>query len=282
MQDPEILSAEGFKGEVAAMVQEYFYSNWSSHLAIVAPLDSSSNPPGVRWRDPEPGEILQRGETLTNGLSLCGGTDTLATPPSLTITSKFINRWNLIFSTFDFSDRIAMAAKESYIPETPAGLFSTTAGGYTQLGDDNSSVLYLNTLSEFRSESHPFKNDRENFDRESFGASYVLLLFVLPGMYGGVHLAAWNWSFPTLLENLLWKISCILIASFFPVALTIWGVLHLARMRSEAVLWFLAFLGVIVYLSARLYIIVESFLSLRHVPVGVYVSLEWFEIFPHF
>jgi hypothetical protein len=266
------------------MVQAHFYSEWNPRMAIVAPRSLANlHQQGIRWRNPEPGSVLVDGDTLPFGLTFYGGDKSAAHTQMLTITPKFLKRWELVFETFDFEERIALAAREAYVHgpiQNPNDLES--AQGYQPLRDDNSGVLFLNQLEEFRSDSHPFKTDRENFDRDSFGWSYGFLLFVLPGMYGGVHLTAWSWSFPTLLEGLMWKISCLLIASGFPVALMIWGILHVMRMRSEGVLWCLALLGVIIYLSARLYIIVESFLSLRHVPVGVYVSLEWVDLFPHF
>lgn len=38
----------------------------------------------------------------------------------------------------------------------------------------------------------------------------------------------------------------------------------------------------VVYVSARIFIIVESFISLRHVPVGVYTDVGWSKYIPHF
>lgn len=39
--------------------------------------------------------------------------------------------------------------------------------------------------------------------------------------------------------------------------------------------------GLISYAPARIFIIVESFISLRHVPVGVYENLSWAQYIPH-
>lgn len=36
------------------------------------------------------------------------------------------------------------------------------------------------------------------------------------------------------------------------------------------------------YIFSRVFIIVESFISLRHVPVGVYTNVGWSKYIPHF
>ena len=43
-----------------------------------------------------------------------------------------------------------------------------------------------------------------------------------------------------------------------------------------------AFLGLLVAAAARLYIVVESFISLRSVLLGIYAMPDWTMYFPHF
>jgi hypothetical protein len=38
---------------------------------------------------------------------------------------------------------------------------------------------------------------------------------------------------------------------------------------------------VVIYVASRVFIITEAFLSLRHVPVGVYISPSWIQLIPH-
>jgi hypothetical protein len=48
--------------------------------------------------------------------------------------------------------------------------------------------------------------------------------------------------------------------------------------------WFYLALGILVlvaYGCARLYIVIESFLSLRRVPIGVYYTPSWLQMVPH-
>ncbi|KAK3304645.1 uncharacterized protein B0T15DRAFT_249690 [Chaetomium strumarium] len=58
----------------------------------------------------------------------------------------------------------------------------------------------------------------------------VLLAAALPTVYGGVHLSAWNFEFPTTVEHLLWKIMCFTIIGAVP-----------AMLGTFAILFFIAF-----------------------------------------
>ncbi|KAK3943220.1 hypothetical protein QBC46DRAFT_377836 [Diplogelasinospora grovesii] len=138
-----------------------------------------------------------------------------------------------------------------------------------------------------------------------------LFTFYLPAIYGGVHLFAWNAEFPSAPEALLWKISCISIMAMpswlFLLILSALrynlfrmqrvssseggrnnGVLHsirtFVRILYICVICVISVIGVafaLLYILARLYIIVESFISLRAVPVGVYLTPSWIQMIPH-
>ncbi|KAK0670294.1 hypothetical protein QBC41DRAFT_390026 [Cercophora samala] len=128
-------------------------------------------------------------------------------------------------------------------------------------------------------------------------------------LYGGIHFTARGFAFPTHVEAVLWKVSSI---TMMP---TTHGVLlvMLARMfmdefanlrvdpkrhrqefgiiertiRHATALgsWLSAFIAVLMLLAiatARVYILVESFISLRAVPLGVYYTPSWIQMMPHF
>ena len=137
----------------------------------------------------------------------------------------------------------------------------------------------------------------------------LLTLWSLGSLYGGIHLALWNYDFPTHVECLMWRISAATLASA-PVilvllallavtedVLTKWcrkiflgnGGLTLSK-RFKAVVDFAmemifastSVLPVPLYIFARIFIVVESFISLRHVPIGVYEGgLGWSKYIPH-
>ena len=80
----------------------------------------------------------------------------------------------------------------------------------------------------------PCRNFKFNFDiflkrHSSFLLLDMLLLMpwlsilavVLPAIYGGIHMSAWNFQFPTNQEHLLWRISCLTILGSFPLLASI-------------------------------------------------------------
>jgi hypothetical protein len=60
--------------------------------------------------------------------------------------------------------------------------------------------------------------------------TFVVAARFLPIAYGGVHLSAWHFFFPTEIEGMLWKIACVSIMAAFPL----WFLLVFIVFRVEA------------------------------------------------
>ncbi|RBR04369.1 hypothetical protein FVER53590_00109 [Fusarium verticillioides] len=120
----------------------------------------------------------------------------------------------------------------------------------------------------------------------------LVLLLVLPGLYGGIHLGTAQIPFPTDIEKLLWKIASIDIIVSMPIFLII-SVLGLGFSQrylkyesiahdSWATLYkfpaHLIFLG---YSLSRTFLVIESFISLRALPIGAYWTPSWLQMIPH-
>ena len=110
------------------------------------------------------------------------------------------------------------------------------------------------------------------------------LLFILPIIYGGIHLTARNFDFASKTELLLWKIACLDIMATFiflysPGWLRAMGFLKSTVFKAAFYLigWALGF----VYALSRVYLVVESFISLRYVPIGVFAAIPWVQDIPH-
>ncbi|KAL9128480.1 MAG: hypothetical protein Q9217_002858 [Psora testacea] len=140
-----------------------------------------------------------------------------------------------------------------------------------------------------------------------------ILLFVVILAYCCLHFIAWNFSFPTRVERILWRVACIAIVgtSFIFLACETYQDGHrlgrwdrwyiklfpkrrgtLARMntmekrrreREFVPLWeFITMSPVtMVYTLARTYIVVEVFVCLRSLPSGAFDSVQWSEFIPH-
>lgn len=123
---------------------------------------------------------------------------------------------------------------------------------------------------------------------------FLLLLVTLPLVYGGIHLATWDFHFASETEHLLWKIACFDIMGTIPFgALYLLGVYLFFLFNNryfndvrldklyQPLLWAFYSPLATLYALARLYIVVESFISLRHVPIGSYAAVPWVQDIPH-
>ncbi len=120
----------------------------------------------------------------------------------------------------------------------------------------------------------------------------LVLLPVLPAVYGGIHLLVANFEFPSPIEKLLWRIASFDIICTMPVffLLTyIGGIISPRSFKpdSDSESFFATLYKLpgnvllCLYVSARVYLVVESFISLRAVPIGVYWTPSWLQKLPH-
>jgi hypothetical protein len=140
-----------------------------------------------------------------------------------------------------------------------------------------------------------------------------LAIAISTALYGGLHAAAWH-SFPTEVEKWFWRASSTVIAASgllfaygmvsyllreYIIHTHYWS--YYVRWDTRALRWVMELLsldgsdfeaetwfGRIIYISlgaccviARVYLVVESFISLRKVPVEVYQTPDWTQWIPH-
>lgn len=137
----------------------------------------------------------------------------------------------------------------------------------------------------------------------------ALNLCVIPILYGGIHLTAWASEFPSGVECLLRRCSSISIMltmlawPWFAIMENVrrngcrhwltgvavlkdrdWarnGVTWLVVVPVVLVLWLALTAVLAASILRRFYLVVESFVSLREVPVGVYWVPSWLKYIPH-
>lgn len=105
---------------------------------------------------------------------------------------------------------------------------------------------------------------------------------ILSVPYAGIHMSAWNATFPTSFEVQAWRACCVFLA-FGPVAPLILFVLLAALGMNERSLFCYVILSIhiVLYCWAKVFIVVESFISLRLVPISVYWTPTWLQLIPH-
>lgn len=143
--------------------------------------------------------------------------------------------------------------------------------------------------------------------RDRLHSLQTITFAILTTLYGGAHLSAWSAHFPSIAEMWMWRSAGIVMAG---TPLT-WGIvlilgdfgkwidppgLYTQKLKGFAICRYfasflvdgVAFVWLLVlgcfttlYPAARLYILVEAFVSLRSPPVGTYTTVQWTDFIPH-
>lgn len=151
---------------------------------------------------------------------------------------------------------------------------------------------------------------------EPKGGTWILVLLSM--LYGGMHAVAWNSHLPTTAERSLWRISSIVAGSCVPTCLLLWHCTRSLgnwlenvgqRLQQRSMLWpapqkrigyrlgnFLEVNGVemviipavifvitaaVAFFLGRIFLLVESFLSLRSLPKGSFDTVSWSSYWAH-
>ncbi|MCJ1264560.1 hypothetical protein MMC22_004433 [Lobaria immixta] len=142
----------------------------------------------------------------------------------------------------------------------------------------------------------------------------LLTFSIAAGLYGGLHLLAWDALFGSDAEQFLWRASCLLLMMSgcivilaIPMGLLgnllnflddqsvesyessslatvlLWRLGEFCvLMLLFAPLWFTMIIFTFGYIPARAFLIVESCIQLARLPPGAYVTPDWSKYFPHF
>ena len=141
-----------------------------------------------------------------------------------------------------------------------------------------SSNLYTGSLSE---EDFYCIGDKRERRREVFMSLAVLT--ILCSILGGIHIAAWNYQYPSQPEAWLWRASCVLVGSLPWYLIHAQYVEHCVKSsrRTRAARWHQRINTICLYILyasypiARIFLIVEVFVSLRAAPSGIYQQPDW-------
>ena len=129
--------------------------------------------------------------------------------------------------------------------------------------------------------------DLENVLELPVGLGFIVAELI----YGGLHALAWFAYFESSTQQLLWRISACVVMGGFPVfwvllesviyiGANITYHLHLSYIFVRFMVIALALVA-LAYMLARAYLVIECFINLSHLPVGVYDVPKWASYFPH-
>ncbi|KAF8960470.1 hypothetical protein BDZ97DRAFT_1665778 [Flammula alnicola] len=126
-------------------------------------------------------------------------------------------------------------------------------------------------------------------DSDTLGYLIAILVSIV---FGGIHCIAWSFQFPTYTERWIWRVTAVIVSAL-PISTSVLSVI-LSDMDDEsphAPKWLVfmsalttAFLmaSTIIYMAARIALLVLPIISLRSLPHGAYVDINWTVFFPHF
>ncbi|CCD43461.1 hypothetical protein BofuT4_P011370.1 [Botrytis cinerea T4] len=136
----------------------------------------------------------------------------------------------------------------------------------------------------------------EDLLRSTGGLVMGMTLWLASIAFGAVHAAAWYDYFPSLFEQWMWRASAVYIAFSGLLWLCINGLARAIKpidqfwdrfvalkehWASYLVIGFLCTVCGIAYVVARIYLVVEAFISIRKLPVGAYGTPDWTTVVPH-
>ena len=107
-------------------------------------------------------------------------------------------------------------------------------------------------------------------------AAFVLIIVLA---FAALHLAGWNFYFPTRTEKILWRVASAICAgsSIFIVA----AIAVPDNVTKSGPFASMTASAVVLYILVRVYLLVEVFVGLRSVPTDVYLSVNWSAYIPH-
>ncbi|KAK7440605.1 hypothetical protein VKT23_016953 [Stygiomarasmius scandens] len=159
--------------------------------------------------------------------------------------------------------------------------------------DNNSQTSNAATLRVPTFYSGWHKNSTDIFYFTSFKnmmSSPALLALPIAAAFGSIHCIAWSAVFATDIEQRLWHISSIVMftSPLLPFLCLldlryIWlpSLSSLLSRSFSRLIILLVRLALLSYIAARLYIIVEAFISLRALPSSAYRTVRWTSFLPH-
>ncbi len=125
-------------------------------------------------------------------------------------------------------------------------------------------------------------------DTDIEGLMFFCLITLSPALFGAIHVAAWNISFLSTVEQWLWRGSALYCCIAGIITTLIVFLPSFTEDRSwisedvEFVIDNAAFFIICsIYVIARIFMIVEVFLSLRALPQSAYEEVQWSSFIPH-
>ena len=126
-----------------------------------------------------------------------------------------------------------------------------------------------------------FYAESESDGDGAFLVGFYICLPVVGVVFGGIHCVGWFFNFPSSAEAMLWRVSSAVltvVAFLSPIIVVLMvGLSRIQENFASAV----STIIILVYVVSRLLLIVEAFISLRHLTPGMLALVKWTSFLPH-
>lgn len=124
-------------------------------------------------------------------------------------------------------------------------------------------------------------------NRSSESGDYITFA-LCPALFGAIHVASWNIRLLTDVEQWLWRGSalycCTVGMIYFLIDISVLAIEKLFLLqedKADVIITWANLVNALIYVIARLFMIVEVFLSLRALPQSAYGEVQWSSFIPH-
>ena len=114
------------------------------------------------------------------------------------------------------------------------------------------------------------------------------LVFATVGIvFGAMHCMAWSYSFPSYVEQILWRVSCIVIMGVPGVYFVMYGVVALSMAAYNVPsfiqpIWKIMMPPLLImYFICHIVLFILVFMSFRSLLLGAYETIHWTKFIPH-
>ena len=132
-----------------------------------------------------------------------------------------------------------------------------------------------------------FYHPRHRYNQSTAQDAFFLL--ALASVFGGIHCAGWNFSFPSYTQRMLWHVASLAVTILplvaIPISVSVAIIINSCIRDDEA---FNIIAGVVtaaialMYAVARLILLGQAIGLLRHLPPDALMAVNWAQFYPHF
>ena len=119
-------------------------------------------------------------------------------------------------------------------------------------------------------------------ESESGGVAVAIVICmpIVGVVFGGIHCIGWFFDFPSSAEGMLWRVSSAVLTGIAFLSPIIFALGLLSDIQEYFYVVVSAII-MLVYVVSRLLLIIEAFISLRHLTPGMLALVKWTSFIPH-